>query len=412
MRLTNRRTSNSRGKLVVVWSTGIIAWALLGMAGFLAPRPSQADPRDLRACVKRGVSFDGRWPLQFDRIAGASGAKLYVYSSFPDFCASGDARCSKDRPYLLTGQEVAVGKTCGRWSYIDYVGTTRITKGWVSGSRLSLLRKVGNGTGTPLFKMNKGHGVPVCEAYLQRLNVTDYRVVVPRPPYCGIPENDEVPGFQVLPRVDLPTQTIVKLSGKIFNWWERPNPRFERDWSGSDQQVGTTMMAWRYDPPIDINNDGKPDDIILWQGYGLQADVDRCGDLVTEYYKWGFRPRRLPLIMSQDFHIDTEETARVFGRLGGGILPTSELRVGQPPFQPVGHFITPFRYNGLTYFSAFFDVTGDDRGLRKGDPRLANVLAVLLRRDHKTRQVCEYRMAGSDFPPADAQPSGVIAAKE
>jgi hypothetical protein len=47
------------------------------------------------------------------------------------------------------------------------------------------------------FHLTKGHGVQVCEAFLQRLNVTVYD----DPPYCGRPETDAVPGFKLLDRI-------------------------------------------------------------------------------------------------------------------------------------------------------------------------------------------------------------------
>lgn len=46
------------------------------------------------------------------------------------------------------------------------------------------------------FDLTKGKGKPVCEAYLQRLNQTEFF----SPPYCGRPESTLVPGFALLHR--------------------------------------------------------------------------------------------------------------------------------------------------------------------------------------------------------------------
>src|ERR1700728_2490693 len=49
------------------------------------------------------------------------------------------------------------------------------------------------------FQLAEGRGIPVCDAYLQRLNETEYW----GPPYCGRPEDSRVPGFSRLHRVYL-----------------------------------------------------------------------------------------------------------------------------------------------------------------------------------------------------------------
>lgn len=55
------------------------------------------------------------------------------------------------------------------------------------------------------FTLQKGQGVPVCEAYVLRLRATRFA----RPPYCDRPENDSVPGFAKLARVPL-TRTEIE----------------------------------------------------------------------------------------------------------------------------------------------------------------------------------------------------------
>jgi hypothetical protein len=382
-----------------------IAALLLGLATVVFPLCSAVQAANLAPCIRKYVRFDGSEPLQFDRVTGLPGTRLYIHASYPKSCNSSTSSCAGGHAYLLPGDTVAIGKTCGHWTYMQYIGVSRITKGWVDGSRLNFLKKVGTGEGTPLFTLTRGRGKPVCEAYLQRLNVTQSN-------YCTMPESDAIPGFSVLHRVPLRASTMVKMSGRVFEWWEHPDPHLNGSWNGTLRAVGTVMEAWRYNPPIDVNNDGRPDNIIVWQGYGLQDGVTFCGEPFTRFYNWGYRPRRLPLIMSSRSHIDAEETALVFGRPGRGLNRGRRLALGEMPFKPVGHFITPFKYRGVTYFSTFFDVTGDYRGLRKNQPKLANVLGVLLRRDHNTREVCEYKMAGSDYPPENAQPSGLISAQE
>ena len=69
------------------------------------------------------------------------------------------------------------------------------------------------------FDLTKGNGIPVCEAYLQRLNNTDFQNM----PYCGRPEDDSVPGFTRLNRVPLYAERIYRLLPKILGFQSSQN---------------------------------------------------------------------------------------------------------------------------------------------------------------------------------------------
>src|ERR1700675_1921036 len=69
----------------------------------------------------------------------------------------------------------------------------------------------GVGKQKSLFRLTRGHALQICEAYLKRLNRTAYQ----EPPYCGRPENDQIPGFERLQRVALAPEEIVGLYGQI-----------------------------------------------------------------------------------------------------------------------------------------------------------------------------------------------------
>jgi hypothetical protein len=385
---TDSRTTEAKAIAFRVSPPGIcfaraIAALLLGLATVVFTLCSAVQAANLAPCIRKSVRFDGSGPLQFGRVTGLSGARLYIHPSYPKSCNSSTRSCAGTRAYLLTGDEVAVGKNCGKWTYIQYIGQSRITEGWVARSNLKLLRKVGTGMGTPLFTLIKGRGTPVCEAYLQRLNVTDYRANYPSPPlpYCGIPENDDIPGFRFLHRVPLPSNLVVKMSGELSLLWHPPNPHLNErpvDDDGLPQWVGSRMKAWRYNPGIDVDNDGIPDDIVVWQGYGLSDSAAVCGEPFSPAYTWGFRPPQMPLVIKSDLHVDLQSTASMFGRSGVVRPKTFQSVIGPPPFHPIGHFITLFNYRRLTYIAALFDAGGDFAGRRKGDAGLANVLGVFL----------------------------------
>jgi len=397
--------SSSNQPLIAMRSVLEFPGILFGLMTLLLPLPDRVQAAPLPLCVHARVRFDGSVPLQFDQVSGLPGARLYIHASYPDACNSRTQSCGKKHAYLLTGDEVAVGKSCGKWSYIQYIGPRHITKGWVYSSRLNFLRKVGTDTAKALFSLTKGRGTPVCEAYLERLNVTDYysqNSPSAPVPYCKIPENDAIPGFALLHRVPLPTQQLIKMSGVVFKWWERPNPLLTADWDATPNMVRLGgVVAWRYDPPLDVRNNGKRENIVMWRGYGLSGSAGRCGEPMNQNYTWSMRWQQLPLIMKGDMHIDQARTAEVFGRISTNGPPQREKAAADHPFIPVGFFITPFVYRGTIYFSAFFDEKGDYEGKRRGDWRLWNVMGVLMRRQGRTREICEYRLRGDDYPKAD-----------
>lgn len=124
-----------------------------------------------------------------------------------------------------------------------------------------------------LFALKKGGGEPVCEALLQRLNQTVYQ----DPPYCGIPEDDSVPGFTELPRKQLSYAEGRRLYAEIEVFSDTGgHPLKGKEPPGEEELWNTryrgtkggweVVPAWRYAKPLDIENNGKPDNVVVWQG--------------------------------------------------------------------------------------------------------------------------------------------------
>lgn len=181
-------SAGGRCRHMVTFVGGITATLVSILTGLL-PLVARARAVDVTACIHETVHFDGRRPLQFDRVTGSPGTRLYMHAVYPKSCFSSEVSYERGHVYLLTGDEVAIGKSCGKWAYVQYIGDRRVTKGWVENSRLAFVQKAGQGTAKWLFTLTKGRGTSVCEAYLQRLNVTDYAHDRPGSPapYCGIP---------------------------------------------------------------------------------------------------------------------------------------------------------------------------------------------------------------------------------
>jgi hypothetical protein len=61
------------------------------------------------------------------------------------------------------------------------------------------------------------------------------------------------------------TQEKVRMSGPS---WEQRNPHLTSSWQ-TDEWGATGIRAWRYKDPVDLSNNGKPEYVLVWRGYGL-----------------------------------------------------------------------------------------------------------------------------------------------
>jgi hypothetical protein len=388
-----------------------IAALTLGLSALDLGTASMAVAEDIRAlneCVHRKATFDGTEPLHYFKVTGYTGSKLYIQPKHPSTCSSANDKVCRPFAYIVPGDIVAVGKTCNGFAFLQYIGDKHITVGWVAASELTTLSTtpdqtvrpaVANGQHfmePPRFKLMKGHGIPLCEAYLQRLNA----IVYSDPPYCDRPENDAIPGFKVLDRVPLETQEMIEMSGSLFKRWVQPNPHLTASWQ-IDERGAMGIGAWRYKETIDLGNNGQPQNVLVWQGYGLSGGP-MCGRPANNKGpEIGWRPRQLPLVLQQDNKsIDEQKTAEIFGSQGKADWVVDRPWVpkdGVFPFRPIGRSIGIFEYRGIIYFDTFFDLTGDDQGKRAGVPRFANTLGVFLRKHERTSEICEMEMAGTDY---------------
>lgn len=240
--------------------------------------------------------------------------------------------------------------------------------------------------------LTKGRGVAVCDAYLERLKLTEYA----DPPYCDRPESDEIEGFDRLNRVPLTVDEAFALGDRIRNFTFNgdqdafTNRRSFVTKAIIQRDLGRSILAWRYEPPVDIDSDGIPDALVVWQGYGASPGNYVCGSV----------KERDPLYQSQiayiidvdTMRINEKKTRDIFGHpLGKYSITVDGKRVNLQRFRPVGLKIGIVKYKGLYYFDTFFDSSGDFRGLRQNDARIGNTLGVFLRSGDTTKQVCEYR---------------------
>jgi hypothetical protein len=259
------------------------------------------------------------------------------------------------------------------------------------------------------FHLAKGQGVAVCEAYLERLNTTNYQ----DPPYCDRPENDAIAGFARLNRVPLSAETVQALLPRVQGFTEQSNQDlgeiinagrqrdglpFSQPLSDVKNHLGRDIKVWQYDPPVDIDNDGVPDNVVVWHGFGASGGTGRCGR-ENPYGKWRERQSQIAYVLTtNNERIDVFKTITIFGHPSGGYRIPDESGRGTPisAFRPVGREIGIFKYQDRYYFDTFFDSWGDFQNQRGKSADIFNTLAVFLRQGGKTQQVCEYLMTESD----------------
>ena len=417
---------------------GLLGWTKRGclhacaLALLLIGTAPLSHAGNLTACIDRKVTFDGIAQLQYATVKATAGPRLYLYSYYPDHSVSENPASSPVHPYLVPGNAVAIGKECGEWDYVQYIGERIISKGWVHSRALTVISSPPLPKAPPVlkqlpppkeltkmiqrgelgrlgmildatyrFRLIRGKGVPVCEALLQRLNFTSFR----SPPYCGIPENDSVPGFSILHRLPLSEKEIVDLAQRVNMFMltrsqNHPLPRGPRDFYVREVQEGLkfgNLLVWRYKPEISVDNDGQKHNVVVWQGpavNGVLGDV-RCGEV---YLPWeppdGYRAIQMAFVIQPNGQkIDEKKTQELLG-LPAQNIPKYLKQIGFGSFVSLGDSLGFLEYRGRYYMHTFGPTI--PWNLKKSIVRYShdydNILSVLIRKSGRTRPVCEYRM--------------------
>ncbi|MHB8562377.1 MAG: hypothetical protein ACYDDA_00250 [Acidiferrobacteraceae bacterium] len=259
------------------------------------------------------------------------------------------------------------------------------------------------------FTLTKGAGTPVCKADLKRLNTATYT----GPPSCDQPETTKVPGFTPLHRVPLSAPEVYVLFPRVTDFMESGTqgskaqddanaalrkrlglPPQSLQWPWADMksylQQGQTQV-WRYDPPVDVGNNGKPTNLVIWQGMPISDVSGVCGKAAPIGYAVVYSQPQVAFVLARgNDRLDVPQTRAIFGHPGTYRLPNGTVL---PQFEPVGMSIGLFQYRGLYYFDTFlgrWDASPDQRFLSYPAP--THTLGVFLRRHDHTHEVCAYHM--------------------
>jgi hypothetical protein len=241
------------------------------------------------------------------------------------------------------------------------------------------------------FKLTIGRGEAICDAMLTRLNTTQFT----RSPYCGLPEAQSGTGFQTLTKKLLTADQVVEIWPRVY-WFTKaqnqnvigaePQPETARGF------VGKTIFAWKYSPPVSVGNSGKPDNVLVWQGYGVEDDQHACGQIEEFPYRFeNISPQLAFVLTDNDRQIDEAATRLLFGHptYDAMKLPVASLPYPRG-FSELGSQLGLIAYKNDIYIEAFYSSqSGDFYGNRKGEPDIDRTLGVFLRKDNKTTLACE-----------------------
>ncbi|MHB8549234.1 MAG: hypothetical protein ACYDAZ_08745, partial [Thermoplasmataceae archaeon] len=255
-----------------------------------------------------------------------------------------------------------------------------------------------------------------CQADLQRLNTATYT----GPPSCDQPKTTKVPGFTALHRVLLSAKEVYVLFPRVVDFMTSGKqgskaqddanaalrkrlglPPLSLQWPWADMksylQQGDTQV-WRYDPPVSIDNNGHPTNLVLWQGMPISDVSGVCGQPVSVGPVTVYDQFQVAFVLAPgNNRLDTGKTTEIFGHPGPKYRFANGTRL--TGFEPIGLSIGIFQYRGLYYFDTFFHWWGDFQDRRVNDPVLAHTLGVFLRRKGQTREVCEYHMTQRHINP-------------
>jgi hypothetical protein len=346
------------------------------------PGRVNGEENTLAECAARSAAFDGIAPLRYATVSAPAGSKVPLHDTFPWDCKLADASKCPAKAYLIGGDDVAIGKTCGAWDYTEFLGANRVSVGWVASDRLMpVLAKPAADPpeGTKRFRaeIQRGKHLPVCRAYLQRLNQTNFRL----PPFCGRPENAAVPGFVELTRVWVPIAEINRLQFEVerFIFDQPPDTTLHR----TPYPLSSRLASYQFDPPISIQNNGTSRRVVLWNDDS--RDEPDCNS-TSGPMPLPHRSIQVAIILNADGSaLDSQLTISVFGRPSlNRSLPTirdKEMHNGGYPV--IGYTYGVFNYRGTYYFDTFYDYES------KTEER-TNKLGVFINREKRTEEVCEF----------------------
>lgn len=256
---------------------------------------------------------------------------------------------------------------------------TKIVAGfvmWLAPFQLALGQESSKSNTDRNFSLLEGRGVPVCDAYLELLNKSKFEIS----PFCGRPHEGSVNGFQHVEGYFMTLEEAQPLFTKVWefmrfgdqNHIERffyPNATSPKlaHWSteATDQHTLARDLkshwtsVWAFAAPIDINNDGVPLEVIIWQGHGATGTGSRCGsDNAFGPWESSYVNQRAFVLTFDGKSIDESQTRLIFGaspreaQSADPQLPGGSVKSGPGAFRPLADSIGVFKFENSYYIES------------------------------------------------------------
>jgi hypothetical protein len=232
----------------------------------------------------------------------------------------------------------------------------------------------------PIFKLTKGQGTEICEAYLQRLNAIEF---VDNDPVKGRISEPLLKGFADLKPVPLTAEEIQRMYYKIKSFdYLQDQDIFEKDkeihknevWriqqgQRAPREIKQYMIDYqktpfiRYQIMLDMDNDGIPTDTVIKNNNSVY------------------------LVDSKLQRIDEARMKAIFANQQ--ILDWPSIR----QFPPLASPINIFSFNNKFYFDGFLDLLIGQSNLPiRVDPYVPVMeLGVFFHKQQQTYKICEYQ---------------------
>jgi len=249
------------------------------------------------------------------------------------------------------------------------------------------------------FRLEKGAGTPVCDAYLKRLRNTDFH----RLPQCERPENTSVPGFKALDRVPLTQAEVLKLYEPVAGWLLMDDLDYYNKLRANKAKLGEAYVfpndaaaaakaqaarVQRGAPlyfrvnPVDIDNDGTLDNVVVWKKEDFACGNQRSSEIfpaVVDTYL---------VALSDHGELDVDQTRELLEWHEQSLTDAQRTR---GPIYKIADTFGIFSFDGQYYTDAFY-LSDDnlDEQSRAGKP-VSAVLGVFHRKKGIGAVACQIR---------------------
>ena len=152
--------------------------------------------------------------------------------------------------------------------------------------------------------ITQGNDLPICKVYAMRIAKLNDA-------FCSRPEDDSIPGFERLDRYELTEAEAIRHYSAVRHFVDGAVAVSSPT---TIEFFGSWAHAWSFRTPVDVENDGKPLFVLVWQGMPATNKGGACGGLYAS------KPWDFPYIETRDFilaadgrAIDEARTRAIFG---------------------------------------------------------------------------------------------------